>query len=438
MKNEDLASFIRKEFFGKKITKVMKSDDYVISLIFEDKKSIIFTVHPLLVGFSFANKELPEFGSLQVLKDGLNGFHLYDCQKIEKEPIYKFYFKWFSNRILIFEGLKRCANILLLDENETILWALRTFKGEFRQGNISEKWSPPPQKDCKEDFQIHKEFDEIYFYLLERYKTKEKRKLKSKHNTLFKKIEILKKELEEGKKFIEFELIGKALLNLKEIHKRGEKKATILNYSFFPPKEISINLDPKLSIYENAQKFFKLAKKGRERIKLIPKRIEEAKKEVEMVTNKIKEIEKIDLIENILKITNPKEEKTKEIRKKKVFKDVIEIDLPLGFKGYAGKNARGNEIVSFQIANGEDFWFHASDYNGAHLIVRNVKKEEELPFEVERFALKYVAQHSSAPTGNVVEVIETKAKYLARVKGKVGTVYVAKSKKRKIDLNKNE
>ena len=110
----------------------------------------------------------------------------------------------------------------------------------------------------------------------------------------------------------------------------------------------------------------------------------------------------------------------------------------MGYKGYAGKNARGNEIVSFKIANGDDFWFHISDYSGAHLIVRNVKKEKQLPFEVEMFALKYVTQHSSAPKGNVVEVIETKAKYLARVKGKVGAVYVSKSKKRKIDLNQNE
>ncbi|MCX7830226.1 MAG: NFACT RNA binding domain-containing protein, partial [Acidobacteria bacterium] len=114
------------------------------------------------------------------------------------------------------------------------------------------------------------------------------------------------------------------------------------------------------------------------------------------------------------------------------------IDLPQGYKGYAGKNARGNEVVSFKLANGDDFWFHASDYSGSHLIVRNPKKENDLPFEVEQFALKFAAERSSAPKDNAIEVVVSKAKYIAKVKGKLGAVYVSKSKKKKIDLNKNE
>lgn len=438
MSPKNFLDIIMKNFEGKTVTKVCKNDDYVLTLNFDNKKNIIFSTHPLCVGFCLSQNNLPEKEAITLLKDNLRGLYLSDCQKIQNEPILKLVFKGFSERTIVFEGLKRCANFLLLDENSVVLWAFRTFKGEFRKGLPFEKWVPPPQKISKEEFLFERNFNEIYNYLLNKFKNIEKRKLNSKIETFSNKIDILRNELSEGYNFLNYEFIGRSLLSVKNKWKRGEEKITILNYSFSPPKEICVDLDPKLSIYENAQKFFKLAKKGKERIKLLPKRIEETEKEICHLKEKVAWIDTVKSLDEL-----PKEEKSekKSVTEKKIkatFKEVTEIDLPLGYKGYAGKNARGNEIVSFKIANGEDFWFHASEYSGSHLIVRNPKREEELPFEVEIFALKYAAQRSSAPKNNIVEVIQSKAKYLAKVKGKLGAVYVSKFKKRKIDLNKNE
>jgi len=438
MSQKDFLDIVKENFGGRNVVKISKNDDYVLTLTFENKKNIIFSTHPLSVGICLSERSLPEKEIITILKENLCELILADCQKLKDEPIFKFVFKGFSERTLVFEGLKRCANILLLDEDSNVLWAFRTFKGEFRQGLPFEKWAPPPQKNLKEDFPLEKDFSEVYNFLLNKFKNLEKRKLNSKIETLSKKIEILKNELDEGQNFLNFEFIGKSLLAAKDIHKRGEEKNVVLDYSFSPPKEIFVDLDPKLTVYENAQKFFKLAKKGKERIKLLPKRIAETEKEINNLKEKIAFIDAIDSLEDLPKEEKPKEKSAKEKKIKAAFKDVIEIDLPLGYKGYAGKNARGNEIVSFKIANGEDFWFHASDYSGSHLIVRNPKKEEELPFEVEKFALKYAAQRSSAPKDNIVEVIQSKAKHLSKVKGKLGAVYVSKFKKRKIDLNKNE
>lgn len=438
MSQKDFLEIVKKDYCGRNVAKISKNDDYVLTLSFENKKNIIFSTHPLSVGICLSQNILPEKEPITLLKENLSGLYLAECIEVQNEPIFKFVFKGFSERILVFEGLKRSANILLLDENSIVLWAFRTFKGEFRQGLPFEKWAPPPQKSSKEDFLIERDFSEIYNYLLNKLKNLEKKKLNSKIETLSKKIDILKNELAEGQNFLNFEFIGKSLLSTKNIRRRGEEKTVVLDYSFSPPKEICVNLDPKLSIYENAQKFFKLAKKGKERLRLLPKRIEETEKEICNLKQKAASIDAVESLDALSKEEKPSKKSAKEKKIKAAFKDVTEINLPLGYKGYAGKNARGNEIVSFKIANGEDFWFHASDYSGSHLIVRNPKKEEELPFEVEQYALKYAAQRSSAPKDNIVEVIQSKAKHLAKVKGKLGAVYVSKFKKRKIDLNKNE
>ncbi|MCX7830893.1 MAG: NFACT family protein, partial [Acidobacteria bacterium] len=151
MTEKNLLEVIKKDFLGKKITKVVKADDFVVGLSFENKENLFFSTHPLLIGISLSSKNLPEIEQATLLKENLVGFYLSDCQKIENEPIFLFYFKGVFEKFLVFEGLKRCSNLLLLDENRNVLWALRTFKGEFRQGLPFEKWIPPPSKNEYKD-----------------------------------------------------------------------------------------------------------------------------------------------------------------------------------------------------------------------------------------------------------------------------------------------
>lgn len=441
MNNFELAELLNRELRGKKVINTIKLDDFVVNLVFDSKIGLIFSTHPSTVGLCLTSRLLAVGEEINLLKENLFGHYLSECQKVENEPVFKFVFKGFEERTLVFEGFKRYANIILLGEDENILWALRTFKGEFRRGLPFEKWSLPPSKNVlKDEPPLEKDFSEIYSYLLQKFKNQEKKSLFSRIETLSKKIAVMKSELEEGRNFLKFEILGKTLLGLKDIHRRGEKTVVVTDYLVTPPKEMVLELDPKFSIYENAQKWFKLAKKGKERTKLLPERIEETEKEIDLLKDKIAQIEENDSLDDFIKKEEEKQQKplTKKKAKNTLLKDVVEIDLPMGFKGYFGKNARGNEVVSFKIANGEDFWFHVADYSGSHLVVRNPNRKEELPFQVEKMALKIAAENSSAPKDNIIEVISSKAKYLARVKGKLGAVYVSKFRKRKIDLNKNE
>ncbi len=426
----------KSNLLSKRIIEVQKLDEYVLNFIFENKMSILSSVHPEAICFTIHKKVDFPCEQIPFLKENLCGLFLKEIEKVEREPILKFQFNGFFERILIFEGVKRSGNILLLDKDGVVLWALKTFKGEFRKGIPLEKWRLPPEGQKKNYDYISTNPEKIYDFLLERNKGKLRKEIGGKIKFLKRKIEILKNELKEGENFLDFENIGKNLLSCGDLHRRGLSEIQVFDYSESNGKQVNVQLEPKLTILENAKAFFKLAKKGKERISRIPGRIKECENEIAKLEERIEEVENMSSLETLIKEKRVIPKKERETRKNnKIPKEVIKIEFPKHFVGYAGKNARGNEIVSFKLSNGEDFWFHCADYKGAHLIVKNPDKLDALPFDVEKEALKFSAEHSSAPKGNVVEVIVSKAKYLSKVKGVLGAVYVSKSKKKRIDLN---
>ena len=46
-----------------------------------------------------------------------------------------------------------------------------------------------------------------------------------------------------------------------------------------------------------------------------------------------------------------------------------------GFHMYVGKNNYQNDELSFKFANGGDWWFHAKNMAGSHVIVRKEQAE---------------------------------------------------------------
>ncbi len=85
---------------------------------------------------------------------------------------------------------------------------------------------------------------------------------------------------------------------------------------------------------------------------------------------------------------------------------------PGGFVVYRGKNARGNEIVTFKIASPEDYFLHAENSPGSHVIIKTGKKpvsDSDL-----EFAARLALQKSKASKDLKGRVIVTLKKYLKR------------------------
>ena len=90
-----------------------------------------------------------------------------------------------------------------------------------------------------------------------------------------------------------------------------------------------------------------------------------------------------------------------------------------------------NDILTTEIAEKDDLWFHASQVPGSHVIIKN--KGEEIPKEVIERAAELAAQNSRG--NGKVKVIWTKAQYVTKEKGqKLGEVYVDHKKSQFINI----
>jgi predicted ribosome quality control (RQC) complex YloA/Tae2 family protein len=84
-----------------------------------------------------------------------------------------------------------------------------------------------------------------------------------------------------------------------------------------------------------------------------------------------------------------------------------------GYHMYVGKNNYQNEELSFQFANGGDWWFHAKQMAGSHVIVK-VPHGEELPDRTFEEAGRLAAYYSKGKDAPKVEVDYVQKKHLRK------------------------
>ncbi len=99
---------------------------------------------------------------------------------------------------------------------------------------------------------------------------------------------------------------------------------------------------------------------------------------------------------------------------------------PSGFKISIGRSAKENNRLTFNMAKGEDIFFHVRDYPGSHVILHSagapVREDDIL------YCARLAKYHSKAKGLDKVEVIYTKVKYVRPVKGNVGKVIYSKER----------
>jgi len=88
-----------------------------------------------------------------------------------------------------------------------------------------------------------------------------------------------------------------------------------------------------------------------------------------------------------------------------------------GFVILVGRTASDNDRLTFQMASPHDFWLHAADRSGAHVVVRNPGKLTELPRPVLLAAAQIAAHFSRARGKGKVEVHYTQRRYVRKGRG---------------------
>ncbi len=86
-----------------------------------------------------------------------------------------------------------------------------------------------------------------------------------------------------------------------------------------------------------------------------------------------------------------------------------------GFHIYVGKNNYQNEEVTFKVAGGNDWWFHAKGIPGSHVMVKTEGKE--LPDRVFEEAGALAAYYSKGRNNDKVEIDYIQRKHVKKAAG---------------------
>lgn len=111
---------------------------------------------------------------------------------------------------------------------------------------------------------------------------------------------------------------------------------------------------------------------------------------------------------------------------------ILIYELPGGWTVLVGASDAGNDYLSIEAAQAEDWWFHADKVPGGHVILR-AKPDEEPSTETLRQAAAVAAYHSKARNAGTTPVHCTRARYVSKPRGaKTGTVNVKHGKTLKV------
>lgn len=198
----------------------------------------------------------------------------------------------------------------------------------------------------------------------------------------------------------------------------GSTKLEALNY--YTNEMVSIPLDHTMTPQENAQRYFDKYNKQKRTFEALSRLIQETSDEIRY----------LESIRTALDIARS-EEDLAEIKeelisagymKRKFTKKKIKIkNHPLhyissdGYHMYVGKNNFQNEELTFHFATGNDWWFHAKQAPGSHVIVKT--NGDELPDRTFEEAGRLAAYYSSMRGADKIEIDYIQKKHVKKPKG---------------------
>lgn len=220
-----------------------------------------------------------------------------------------------------------------------------------------------------------------------------------------KKYDLQSRQLSDTEKREKYKIWGELIHTYGYGVPEGAKSMQALNY--YTNEEITIPLDPTLSAQENAKKYFDKYGKLKRTFEAVTKLLEETGAEVEHLESIQTSLDMALSEEDLVQI---KEELVESgyIRRKGGGKKVKITSRPYhyisgdGFDIYVGKNNYQNEELTFQLATGNDWWFHAKGVPGSHVIVKT--NGQELPDRTFEEAGRLAAYYSKNRGGDKVEI----------------------------------
>jgi predicted ribosome quality control (RQC) complex YloA/Tae2 family protein len=229
-------------------------------------------------------------------------------------------------------------------------------------------------------------------------------------------------ELEESRKSVWYQQIGDSLLACNGSVLRGTVKFTILNIHTQTEETISIN--PKLNLKENAQLYYKKAKKGKRGEDIGNRKVESTRDELlklqalESTINEHLQLKTEPSAEVLNEWEQTTDQGTSTSQNRKESQEPGKISTPYryftydGWDIYVGRTDSQNDELTTRFAHPADIWIHVAGHPGSHVIIQRSKGKPFPPPEVIKTAACLSVWFSKAKHTSYAEVHYTEARFV--------------------------
>lgn len=241
-----------------------------------------------------------------------------------------------------------------------------------------------------------------------------------------KKYELQLKQLKDTEKRDKYKVYGELINTYGYNLEPGAKSLTALNY--YTNEDITIPLDPTLTAKENSFKYFEKYNKLKRTFDAVSSLIEETKIDLIHLDSirtsldiALAEEDLVELKEELMEYGYMKRKFTpgkpgnKSNKKQKITSRPFHYLSSDGFHIYVGKNNYQNDELTFKFATGGDWWFHAKNIPGSHVVLQTEGKE--IPDRTFEEAGRLAAFYSKGREGDKVEIDYTERKNVKKPAG---------------------
>jgi len=231
--------------------------------------------------------------------------------------------------------------------------------------------------------------------------------------------DLMEKQLKDSEKRDKYKLWGELIQSFGYGLEPGSKELTAPNY-YDNDKPVRIPLDDTLTPQENAARYFERYQKLKRTFEATTQQIEETDAELAYLRSVEASLALADGEADLAAIRSElvqggyiRDRKGgKKPKQTRPSARPLHFTSSEGFDFYVGKNNLQNETVTFELASGNDWWFHVKGIAGSHVIVKTGGKElSDKGFEE---AAALAAWYSSAPKSGKTEVDYTRRKELKK------------------------
>lgn len=205
-----------------------------------------------------------------------------------------------------------------------------------------------------------------------------------------------------------YKLYGELLTS--NLYLKADYQAQVELFDYINDTNIVIELDDKMTMNENAQRYFRLYSKSKTTLEKSQEILNGLNIEREYLENIAYSIEQSENLSDLSEVQTELEPQLQKERRKET-NNITKIQIN-GYDVYIGKNNRQNDYIISKLSKDEDYWFHTRLCAGSHVLLKTNDSEpdEKTIYDCAKLARKY----SSAKQPSKVGVIYTKRKYIKK------------------------